>query len=90
MVLVPLHYRFRVLLRRVQAGHDHRFEKALLMPPLIVWAFGVIGAAVVAKWAVAHGRRLRDELEQGGAAADEGEPVIALRRDPVTGIYRPQ
>ena len=91
MVLVPPHYRVRVFVRRMQAGHDPKFEKALLMPPLIVWAFGVIGAAVVAKWAVAHGRRVMHELERdGSAASNEGEQVIALKRDPVTGVYRPQ
>lgn len=60
------------------------------MPPLIVWAFGMIGAAVVAKWAVVHGRRLRQELERSAAPRNDAERVVALKRDPVTGIYRPQ
>jgi hypothetical protein len=61
------------------------------MPPLIVWAFGVIGAATVARWAITHGRRLRQELERGGSVPrNEGEPVVVLKRDPVTGVYRPQ
>jgi hypothetical protein len=77
--------------RRIEVGFGRKSEKAVAMPPLIVWAFGVIGAAVVARWAVAQGRRLRQELERGGSSArSEGDRVVALKRDPVTGIYRPQ
>ncbi len=64
------------------------------MPPLIIWAFGAIGAAVVAKWAVAQARRMTGELRVDasgpGGERSEREPVVTLKRDPVTGVYRPQ
>lgn len=64
------------------------------MPQLIVLAFGAIGAAVVAKWVVAQARRIKGDVELGGAGragnAGEQEQVIPLRRDPQTGVYRPK
>ncbi len=62
------------------------------MPPLIVWAFGAIGAAVVARWAVAQAKRIKGELaaDNSGAAPGKADPVITLKRDPETGVYHPK
>jgi len=63
------------------------------MPPLIVWAFGAIGAAVVARWLVRQARRGNaglDGQESGAADTLEREGVPTLKRDPVTGIYHPK
>jgi hypothetical protein len=64
------------------------------MPPLIIWALGAIGAAVVARWAVGQARRLKGELAADGSGPggerSEPEPVVTLKRDPETGIYHPK
>jgi hypothetical protein len=62
------------------------------MPPMILWAFGGIGAAVVAKWLVREARRIKASLRHSGAATEaaEQDPRPTLRRDPTTGIYSPK
>lgn len=68
------------------------------MPPVIVWALGVLGAAAAVKWLAAEARRVNAALDAARAAeraADGSEPGPAearrtLRRDPHTGVYRPQ
>ena len=62
------------------------------MPQAIVWAFGVLGGAALLRWAAREVQRINRELEEGRMAA---EPVVKerlprLRRDPVTGIWRPE
>lgn len=62
------------------------------MPPLIVWALGVIGAAVLVKVLAKQARRIHAGLRPKDAApgAPLREGVRTLERDPVTGIYRPK
>jgi hypothetical protein len=77
-------------LRALGAGCDNRGQPD--MPPLIVWAFGAIGAAVVAKWLVRQGRRVSTGLRPhaaGSGQAGEEDARPTLRRDPITGIYSP-
>jgi hypothetical protein len=62
------------------------------LPPLFVWAIGALGAAAVVKVAVKEWRRINTELD---AAKDvpAAEPAIEtlpkLKRDPDSGVYRP-
>ena len=63
------------------------------MPPVIVWAIGTVGAAVVAKLVAKEWRRVNDELDRVRAASvAEGERTArpTLSRDPATGVYRPR
>ena len=64
------------------------------MPPLIIWALGAIGAAVVARWFIKEARRVNAELH-GDTSAPVAEPakpdaLPTLKRDPSTGVYRPK
>jgi len=63
------------------------------MPPLIVLAFGALGGAVLVRWAMREAQRINQELEEAWLArVPEGrrdERMQTLRRDPVTGVYRP-
>ena len=60
------------------------------MPPVIVWAAGIVGAAYVVKLAKKEWRRVNDELDRVKAhpvrEADRAT-LPTLRRDP-SGIYR--
>jgi hypothetical protein len=63
------------------------------MPPLIVIALGAMGGAVLVRWALREAQRINHELEEArlakvreGRRDDRGR---TLRRDPVTGVYRP-
>ena len=59
------------------------------MPPLIVWALGVVGAMALARLIVREARRINAELHPAAPAPADGEPVT-LERDPKTGVYRPK
>lgn len=63
------------------------------MPPLIVVALGALGSAVLVRWALREAQRINHELEEArlakvreGRRCDRGQ---TLRRDPATGVYRP-
>lgn len=62
------------------------------MPPVLIWAIGTIGAAVVAKFATQEWRGVNADRDRRRAApvtkAEHG-PLPTLRRDPTTGVYRP-
>jgi Flp pilus assembly protein TadB len=64
------------------------------MPPLIVWGVGVLGGAALVRWAIKEARRINCELEETRLArmaeAMQTGPIPTLRRDPVTGAYRPE
>lgn len=64
------------------------------MPPLIAWGVGMLGGAALVRWAVKEARRINRELEEARLArmaeAVQAEPIRKLRRDPVTGAYRPE
>jgi hypothetical protein len=62
------------------------------MPPFIAFA-GVLGGLAVIRWAYKAALRVNQELEEQRLArvaesANTGE-IKTLRRDPVTGAYRP-
>jgi hypothetical protein len=62
------------------------------MPQAIVWAFGVLGGAALVRWAVREVQRVNRELEESRMAP---EPIVKerlprLRRDPATGVWRPE
>jgi hypothetical protein len=59
------------------------------MPPLIVWALGVVGAVVLARLIVREARRINAELHPATPAPADGEPMT-LEFDPATGVYRPK
>ena len=66
------------------------------MPPVIVFALGVLGVAAVARWYAKEVRRVAAEFEalRAKAANAAAEPVNRdalpkLKPDPVTGEYRP-
>jgi hypothetical protein len=63
------------------------------MPPLIVFAFGVMGAAVVVRWCVKEVRRVNSELDEVRAKATvdplDRTTLPKLKPDPKTGEYRP-
>jgi hypothetical protein len=64
------------------------------MPPLIAWGFGLLGGAALVRWAIKEAQRINRELEAARdarmAEAMQAKPVRNLRRDPVTGAYRPE
>jgi hypothetical protein len=59
------------------------------MPPLIVWALGVVGAVALARLIAREARRINAELHPATPAPADGDPVT-LERDPTTGVYRPK
>jgi hypothetical protein len=65
----------------------------LPIPPVIAWAVGAIGAVVMSKLVAREWRRVNDELDAREhaqrAAKVRVEERGTLRRDPVTGVYRP-
>jgi hypothetical protein len=62
------------------------------MPPLIAFA-GVLGGLAVVRWAYRTAVRINQELEEARLArvteAAKSNDIPTLRRDPVTGAYRP-
>ena len=58
------------------------------MPPLILWALGAAGAAVVGRVLFRESQRINAELHPE-PPVDE-LPTRKLERDPATGEYRPK
>ena len=62
------------------------------MPALIAFA-GVLGGLAVVRWAYKTAQRVNQELEEARLARMEESmrtsEIPTLRRDPVTGAYRP-
>jgi hypothetical protein len=62
------------------------------MPPFIAFA-GVLGGLAVVRWAYKTAQRINRELEEMRlervAEAASASEIKTLRRDPVTGAYRP-
>jgi hypothetical protein len=62
------------------------------MPPLVIWALGAAGAAILVKLVIKEARRINAELDEARAApaakgADhDGYPTLS--RDPTSGEYR--
>jgi hypothetical protein len=65
----------------------------LPLPPVIAWSLAAVGIAALSKALAREWRRINAELdaqEVAARAAEAGEQRATLRRDPQTGIYRPQ
>jgi hypothetical protein len=66
----------------------------LPIPPVIAWTVGAIGAVVMSKLLAREWHRINDELDaQERAARDARAAKVrfgTLRRDPATGVYRPE
>lgn len=65
---------------------------AILFSPLVKWTFAAVGGAMVVHWAVKEARRINDELEaqrRVRVRINDRENRPTLRRDPLTGEYRP-
>ncbi len=61
----------------------------VFIPPMIVWALGALGAAIVAKVVAKEWRRVNEHLHPGGSVAETAsEKIPTLRRDPSSGIYQ--
>jgi hypothetical protein len=58
------------------------------MPPILVVALGVIGAAAAARWLYRESLRINAELH--GAEPVAEHEAVPLERDPKTGVYRPK
>jgi hypothetical protein len=67
-------------------------DKDRPMPPLIAFA-GALGGLAVVRWAYKTAVRINRELEEARLArvaeAARANEIPTLRRDPVTGAYRP-
>lgn len=62
------------------------------LPPLVAWTLGAIGAVVVMKLISREWQRINGELDQAHTVRvtdPERARLPTLRRDPVTGEYRP-
>ncbi|MDP2409241.1 MAG: hypothetical protein Q8M26_03030 [Pseudolabrys sp.] len=63
----------------------------ILLSPLVKWTLVAVGGAMVVHWVVREVRRVNEELDARRVRAkvrvQERRPT--LRRDPVTGEYRP-
>ena len=63
----------------------------IVIPPLIAWTLGALGAGIVAKALVKEWRRVNAELNAAEAAGEaEYERLPRLKRDPASGVYRPE
>jgi len=62
------------------------------MPPLILWAAGIIGAAIIGRVLYREGKRVNAVLHPERPAHEpaEGPPARTLERDPKSGVYRPK
>jgi hypothetical protein len=62
------------------------------MPPFFAFA-GVLGGLAVVRWAYKTAQRINQELEEARLSrmvqAGQSGDIPTLRRDPVTGAYRP-
>ena len=67
-------------------------DKDRPMPPLIAFA-GALGGLAVVRWAYKTAVRINRELEEARLArvseSAQTSEIPTLRRDPVTGAYRP-
>ncbi len=62
------------------------------MPPLIVFALGVFGAAALVRWCAKEVQRVNAELDEVRATPvdpHDRNDMPKLKRDPETGEYRP-
>ncbi|MBX6425013.1 MAG: hypothetical protein IRZ09_03715 [Variibacter sp.] len=65
----------------------------IAIPPMLALALGMIASVAAARWLVQEARRINARLHPQDADDTAGAaeaPVGKLKRDPVTGIYRPE
>jgi hypothetical protein len=64
----------------------------LPLPPVIAWALAAIGAVAVSKLLAREWRRVNAELDaqERTAEAVKRDQLPTLRRDPHSGVYRPE
>jgi hypothetical protein len=64
----------------------------LPFPPVIAWTLGAVGAVFMSKLLAREWRRVNNELDGQARAAEQVRPqeIRTLRRDPQTGVYRPE
>ena len=65
-----------------------------VLPPVLAWMLGAIGAALLAKAIAREWQRVNEELhrdkpEPATVGDVERDRMPRLRRDPETGVYRP-
>jgi hypothetical protein len=62
----------------------------IIIPPLVIWAIGVVGAAALARFVKSEWQRVNAEVRPNEAAGDrvDRKRLPTLRRDPRTGVYR--
>jgi hypothetical protein len=64
---------------------------SFIVPPLVKWTLGALGAAAVVHWVVKEVRRINEELDQAKMVRiPEREMRPMLKRDPFSGEYRPE
>jgi hypothetical protein len=62
-----------------------------VIPPLVLWTLGALGAAALLRLVTREHRRINAELERARATPvheSERANIRTLRRDPRTGVYR--
>ena len=59
------------------------------MPPLILWALGAAGAAIVGRVLYRESQRINAELHPE-PRPERARRRAKLERDPKTGVYRPK
>jgi HAMP domain-containing protein len=64
----------------------------LPLPPVIAWTLAAIGAVAVSKVLAREWRRVNAELDarERASQAVARDDLPTLRRDPHSGVYRPQ
>jgi tellurite resistance protein len=64
----------------------------LPLPPVIVWSLAALGVAALAKVLAKEWQRINAELDTNERSAERTarEHIATLRRDPRTGVYRPE
>lgn len=64
----------------------------LPLPPVVAWTLAAIGAVAVSKVLAREWRRVNAELDAQERAAEAvaRDRLPTLRRDPQSGVYRPE
>ncbi len=64
-----------------------------VLPPVLLWTAGIVGAIALARFIRREYRRVNEELDQVRmapvASKAERDRHPTLKRDPHTGVYRP-
>jgi hypothetical protein len=60
----------------------------ITIPPLVIWAIGVVGAAALARFVKSEWQRVNAELHPREGDRVDRRRIPTLRRDPKTGVYR--